>query len=39
MSVAQIESATPQAQQLELDMRGTLAMTMRTGPEKKTNIA
>jgi hypothetical protein len=31
--------ATPQAQQLELDMRGALAQEMRTGPEKKVNTA
>jgi hypothetical protein len=38
--LAQAGSATPQAQQLELDMRGTLASRMRTGsPEKKVNIA
>jgi hypothetical protein len=37
--LAQAGSATPQAQQLELDMRGTLTGTMRTGPEKKVNIA
>jgi hypothetical protein len=37
--LAQAGSATPEAQQLELDMRGTLATTMRTGPEKKVNTA
>jgi hypothetical protein len=38
--LAQIGSATPQAQQLELDMRGTLAIMMRTGtPDKKVNTA
>jgi hypothetical protein len=38
--LAQAGSATPQAQQLELDMRGTLAFRMRTGtPEKKVNTA
>jgi hypothetical protein len=38
--LAQAGSATPQAQQLELDMRGSLAMTMRTGTsDKKANIA
>jgi hypothetical protein len=38
--LAQAGSATPQTQQLELDMRGTLAMTMRTGnPDYKVNIA
>jgi hypothetical protein len=35
--LAQAGSATPQAQQLELDMRGKLAFTMRTGPKKKAN--
>jgi hypothetical protein len=37
--LAQAGSATPQAQQLELDMRGTLAFSMRSGPEKKVNTA
>jgi hypothetical protein len=38
--LAQAGSATPEAQQLELDMRGTLTVTMRTGsPEKKVNTA
>jgi hypothetical protein len=38
--LAQAGSATPQAQQLELDMRGSLAFKMRTGsPEKKVNTA
>jgi hypothetical protein len=38
--LAQAGSATPQAQQLELDMRGALVFMMRTGtPEKKANIA
>jgi hypothetical protein len=37
--LAQAGSATPQAQQLELDMRGTLTLSMRTGPEKNTNTA
>jgi hypothetical protein len=38
--LAQAGSATPQAQQLELDMRGTLGHRMRTGsPEKKVNTA
>jgi hypothetical protein len=38
--LAQAGSATPQAQQLELDMRGTLVLMMRTGtPEKKVNTA
>jgi hypothetical protein len=37
--LAQAGSATPQAQQLELDMRGTLTLMMHTGPEKKLNIA
>jgi hypothetical protein len=38
--LAQAGSATPQAQQLELDMRGTLGFRMRTGtPEKKANTA
>jgi hypothetical protein len=37
--LAQAGSATPQAQQLELDMRGLLVNMMRTGPEKKVNIA
>jgi hypothetical protein len=37
--LAQAGSATPQAQQLELDMRGSLGQEMRTGPEKKVNTA
>jgi hypothetical protein len=38
--LAQAASTTSQAQQLELDMRGTLTFSMRTGsPEKKVNIA
>jgi hypothetical protein len=38
--LAQAGSATPQVQQLELDMRGSLAHSMRTGsPEKKVNAA
>ena len=38
--LAQAGSATPQAQQFELDMRGSLAQRMRTGsPEKKVNTA
>jgi hypothetical protein len=38
--LAQAGSATPQAQQLELDMRALLSLLMRTGsPEKKVNIA
>jgi hypothetical protein len=38
--LAQAGSATLRAQQLELDMRGTLTVTMRTGsPEKKVNTA
>jgi hypothetical protein len=37
--LAQAGSVTPQAQQLELDMRGSLVLVMRTGPEKKGNIA
>jgi hypothetical protein len=37
--LAQAGSATPQVQQLELDMRGTLGHRMRTGPEKKANTA
>jgi hypothetical protein len=35
--LAQAGSATPEAQQLELDMRGTLMTS--TGPEKKVNTA
>jgi hypothetical protein len=35
----QAGSATTATQQLELDMRGSLAMSMRTGPEKKQNTA
>jgi hypothetical protein len=35
--LAQAGSVTPQAQQLELDMRGLLALKMRTGPDKKAN--
>jgi hypothetical protein len=38
--LAQAGLATPQAQQLELDMRGSLTYLMRTGsPERKANIA
>jgi hypothetical protein len=37
--LAQAGSATQQAHQLELDMRGTLTIAMHTGPEKKVNIA
>jgi hypothetical protein len=38
--LAQAGSATPQAQQLELNMRGTLTFRMRTGsPEKKVSTA
>jgi hypothetical protein len=35
----QAGSTTTAAQQLELDMRGNLTMTMRTGPDKKRNVA
>jgi hypothetical protein len=35
--LAKAKSATTSAQQLELDMRSTLAFNMRTGPEKKQN--
>jgi hypothetical protein len=37
--LAQAGSGKAQAQQLEIDMRGTLAFAMRTGPEKKVNTA
>jgi hypothetical protein len=38
--LAQAGSATPQAQQLELDMRGALVFTLHTGtPERKANTA
>jgi hypothetical protein len=38
--LAQAGSATPQAQQLELDMRGSLGYLMRTGsPERNVNTA
>jgi hypothetical protein len=37
--LAQSGSATPQAQQLELDMRISLVFWMRTGPDKKVNTA
>jgi hypothetical protein len=36
--LAKAESVTTAAQQLELDMRGTLITFMRTGPEKKQTI-
>jgi hypothetical protein len=37
--VVKAGSATTEAQQLELHMRGSLAYQMRTGPDKKRNVA